>query len=112
MYGIMPKTSNQHSHQNTNLVKNLKPYGFILSDKPGKGTIKRFVNGDTVLKAPSSRTIQMINIAQEVLDFDSAFNYVQSAANEHDLQLKLISCREYDKDSPVKKLFNKLLRKK
>lgn len=66
------------------------PYGFILFDKNGNGMIKR-LDRNTIITVPMSKKLQQVNIAQEVMDFESAFNYAQAATREHDLELKVIS---------------------
>lgn len=88
-----------------------KPYGFILSTE--NGSIKRYFNTDAKVEWKGEMTglIKQIYIAQDALVFEQAVSYVQAAAKEHNLKIKVIYKSEWNKDSPVRKLFKRIFKK-
>ena len=96
-------------------MKNI--YGFKLLDKNGNG-FQRWFNGETKLTTdnPLGRlpnTLNSINIAQNVMDFKSAFSYCKAAAKEHNLMYALLTEKDWKAiQHPVKRLLNKIFRRK
>lgn len=70
------------------ITNNTTPSGFILTDGNG-GMLKRSMN-KIVFRLPMTQALQMVHLAQEVMDFQSAIAYVKSASKEHSLKLVLI----------------------
>lgn len=95
-------------------MKNI--YGFTLKNKDGFG-LKRWFNGETqlVTNNPLGRLpgiLHSINIAQNVMDFKSAFSYCKAAAKEHNLMYALLTEKDWKAIQHPVKRFIKNLRKR
>ena len=95
-------------------MKNI--YGFKLLDRNGNG-FQRWFNGETKLTTdnPLGRlpnTLNSINIAQNVMDFKSAFSYCKAAAKEHNLMYALLTEKDWKAiQHPVKRFFKSLVKR-
>lgn len=95
-------------------MKNI--YGFKLLNKDGNG-IKRWFNGETqlVTNNPLGRLpgiLHSINIAQNVLDFESSFNYCRSTSKEYNLNFAELTEKDWNAiQHPIKRFFKGLVKK-
>ena len=93
----------------------MKANGFTLKDKDGYG-IKRWFNGETELITDNPRgrlpgILHNINIAQNVLNFSSAFNYCSSIATEYNLIFTALTEADWNKiQHPVKMFFKSIVK--
>ena len=91
-------------------------YGFTLKNKDGYG-LKRWFNGETqlVTNNPLGRLpgiLHSINIAQNVMDFDSAFNYCKCIPEKHKLSFYALTEKDWNAiQHPVKRFFKSLVKR-
>ncbi len=93
-------------------MKNI--YGFKVSDRNGNG-FKRWFNGDTELTTDNPlgklpENLNLVNNAQDVMQFTEAYHYCFKAVIKYNLQFTLLNETDWnDIKSPLKKLINKIL---
>lgn len=87
-------------------------YGFKIADITG-GSITRWFNSNTKSVYPMVSDLNRINLAQDVQPFRDAYWYSKDAAKRMGLEFYTLKEEDWKKiDSPIKKFFKSLKRKK